>query len=236
METNNLNKFILYCQKIQPQSQESIKRFFEGVVGFPYDKELLLQAYLFLNIKTIFPSCNKLLLFEKPPIGDYTDIGKCDFVYLTEKSNLFLIETKYIDTNATGATERKRRNKHRNKVFEQVIDLKSTFSKTWDIPLNQLECGIFTTDSDIVDRGYGIEVVTKSIGIDILEQWQEKYIYLRKATLQEININNKQPDPEMIKRHVANLRGVVRQYDALNILLDKAIAQAEEDIYISPFP
>lgn len=175
METNNLNKFISYCRKIQPQSQESVKRFFEGVVGFPYDNELLLQAYLFLNIKTIFPLCNKLLLFEKPPMGDYTDIGKCDFVYLTETGNLFLIETKYIDTNATGATERKRRNKHRNKVFEQVIVLKSTFSKTWDIPLNQLECGVFTTDSDIVDRGDDIEVVTKSIGIDILKQWQEKY-------------------------------------------------------------
>ncbi|MFB2876943.1 hypothetical protein [Floridanema aerugineum] len=47
-------------------------------------------------------------------------------------------------------------------------------------------------------------------------------------------MNNKQPDPEMIKRHVAKLREVVRQYDALNILLDKAIAQAEEDIRNSP--
>lgn len=44
----------------------------------------------------------------------------------------------------------------------------------------------------------------------------------------------KQPDPEMIERHVAKLREVVRQYDALNILLEKAIAQAEEDIRNNP--
>ncbi|MFB2938429.1 hypothetical protein ACE1B6_24545 [Aerosakkonemataceae cyanobacterium BLCC-F154] len=37
-----------------------------------------------------------------------------------------------------------------------------------------------------------------------------------------MNNQTKQPDPEMIKRHV------------LNILLDKAIAQAEEDIRNSP--
>lgn len=174
-EADNLNKFILYCQKIQPESQQSIKRFFEGVVGFPYDKELLLQAYLFLNIKKIFPFCKELLLFEKSPIGDYTNLGKCDFVYLTDQNSLFLTETKYIDTDATGATERKRRNKHRNKVFEQVLDLQSKFSEFWKIPINQLECGIFTTDSDIVDRGYGHNVVAKSIGIDTLKQWQQQY-------------------------------------------------------------
>lgn len=174
-EADNLNKFILYCRKIQPQSQDNIKRFFEGVVGFPYDKELLLQSYLFLNIKKLFPFCKELLLFEKSPVGDYTDLGKCDFVYLTDKESLFLIETKYIDTDATGATERKRRNKHRNKVFEQVLVLKDTFNKAWNIPINQLECGIFTTDSDLVSRGYGLKVVAKSIGIDTLEQWQQQY-------------------------------------------------------------
>lgn len=175
MEADNFNKFILYCRTIQPESQESIKRFFEGVVGFPYDKELLLQAYLFLNIKKIFPFCKELLLFEKSPVRDYTDLGKCDFVYLTDKDSLFLTETKYIDTDATGATERKRRNKHRNKVFEQVLNLQSTFSEFWKIPINQLECGIFTTDSDLVYRGYGLNVVAKSIETDTLEQWQQQY-------------------------------------------------------------
>ncbi|WP_341527277.1 hypothetical protein WKK05_33030 [Nostoc sp. UHCC 0302] len=175
MTANELNKFVSYCRRIQPQTQEDIKKFFEGVIVFPYDKELLLQAYLFLNIKELFPSCAELLLFEKSPIADYTDLGKCDFVYLTFKGNLLLIETKFIDTEATGATERKRRNKHRNKVFEQVITLKSRFSEYWDIRLEQLECGVFTTDSEIAWRGNDMNVVTKSICINHLEQWRKSY-------------------------------------------------------------
>ncbi|MBD2773550.1 hypothetical protein [Iningainema tapete] len=173
---DKLGQFVSYCKKNQPQSQEDIKRFFEGVVGFPYDKELLLQAYLFLNIKQIFPLCTELLLFEKSPIADYTDLGKCDFVYLTSNMKLFIIETKFIDTEATGATERKRRNKHRNKVFEQVITLKSRFSEYWNIKLEQLECGVFTTDPEIHWRGNDVNVVTKSISIEQLEQWRRKYI------------------------------------------------------------
>jgi hypothetical protein len=172
---NELGQFVEYCKRIQPQSQEDIKRFFEGVVGFPYDKELLLQAYLFLNMREIFPLCYELLLFEKSPIGDYTDLGKCDFLYLTLSAKLFIIETKFIDTQATGATERKRRNKHRNKVFEQVITLKSRFSEYWDIKQEQLECGVFTTDSELAWRGNGANVITKSVSIDELEHWRRHY-------------------------------------------------------------
>ncbi|MEA5569768.1 hypothetical protein [Calothrix sp. UHCC 0171] len=175
MSADELNKFVAYCKRIQPQAREDIKCFFEGVVGFPYDKELLLQAYLFLNIQDLFPFCTELLLFEKSPIADYTDLGKCDFVYLTASGNLFLIETKFIDTEATGATERKRRNKHRNKVFEQVITLKARFSEYWDIPLAQLDCGVFTTDSEVEWRGNNINVVTKAISIEKLEQWRRSY-------------------------------------------------------------
>ncbi len=175
MTADELNKFVSYCRKIQPQSQLDIRRFFEGVVCFPYDKELLLQAYLFLNIHNLFPSCSELLLFEKSPIADYTDLGKCDFVYLTTTGSLFLIETKFIDTEATGATERKRRNKHRNKVFEQVMTLKSRFSEYWDIQREYLTCGVFTTDADVSWRGNSMNVVTQSISIDNLEQWRQKY-------------------------------------------------------------
>ncbi|MBH8551038.1 hypothetical protein I8751_01250 [Nostocaceae cyanobacterium CENA357] len=175
MITNDLYQFVSYCKKIQPQTQQDIKQFFEGVIVFPYDNELLLQAYLFLNIKSLFPSCCELLLFEKSPIADYTDLGKCDFVYLTFKGSLFLIETKFIDTEATGATERKRRNKHRNKVFDQVITLKSRFSEYWDINLEQLECGVFTTDSEVEWRGNGVNVITQSISINNLERWRKNY-------------------------------------------------------------
>ena len=38
------------------------------------------------------------------------------------------------------------------------------------------------------------------------------------------------PDPETIKRHVSKMREVCRQFDALNLLLDEAIAQVEADI------
>ncbi len=49
-------------------------------------------------------------------------------------------------------------------------------------------------------------------------------------------MNNKPriPAPETIKRHVAQLREVCRQYDALNLLLDEAMASAEADIRNSP--
>lgn len=175
MTVSDLDRFVAYCKRIQPQSQSEVRRFFEGVVGFPYDKELLLQAYLFLNIKDLFPFCSELLLFEKSPIADYTDLGKCDFVYLTNYGNLFLIETKFIDTEARGATERKRRNKHRNKVFEQVITLRNHFSEFWNIKLEQLECGVFTTDPDVDWRGNHFNAVTKSIGLHKLEEWRQSY-------------------------------------------------------------
>lgn len=42
------------------------------------------------------------------------------------------------------------------------------------------------------------------------------------------------PDPETRRRSVEKLREVCRQYDALNLLLDEAIAQVEADIRNSP--
>ncbi len=109
-----LQQFVDFCRQVKPQNQNDIRRFFEGVVFFPYNNELLLQAFLFLNIHNYFPSCIELLLFENCPDGYSTDQGKCDFVYLAEDNKIVLIETKFIDTVDTGATEQKRRNKHRN--------------------------------------------------------------------------------------------------------------------------
>lgn len=45
-------------------------------------------------------------------------------------------------------------------------------------------------------------------------------------------MNNLQslPEPEMVKRHAADLRRLCKQFDALNLLLDEAIASAEADI------
>lgn len=167
----SITEFIENCQNIQPQSQEDIKRFFEGVVFFPYDQELVLQSYLFLNIRDIFPSCTELLLFEKAPNGKNTDKGKCDFVYLTSEGSLFLVETKFINTLATGETERTRRTNHRKKVIDQVIFLRDQFSKNENVPVAKIQCGVFTTDAELIWRGDALGVLTKSIDISKLEQW-----------------------------------------------------------------
>lgn len=49
-----------------------------------------------------------------------------------------------------------------------------------------------------------------------------------------MNEQPKLPDSETIKRHVAMLQNVCRQFDELNELLDRAIASAEADIRNSP--
>lgn len=172
---NPLTAFTSYCKTIQPQSLENIQRFFEGAVCFPYDNELLLQAYLFLNVHRIFEDCDRLLLFEKPPYGEYTNIGKCDFVYLTHNKRVLLIETKYIDTAATGDTERKRRNKHRNKVINQVQTLRETFCEYWDFQPEHIEGAVFTTDPSIAERGRKANIKSQFISTHALSEWQSKF-------------------------------------------------------------
>ena len=167
-----LRSFIRYCKTVQPDADADIRRFFEGVVCFPYDNELLLQAYLFLNIEQVFPLCQELLLFEKPPYGGYTNKGKCDFVYLTKDNRLLLVETKYIDLESSGGTKRKRRNKHRNKVFEQVLTLKDTFCKHWGVSEEHIMCAVFTTDPQLSRRGEESSVEAKFIAITELMEWQ----------------------------------------------------------------
>ncbi len=169
----SLDQFIDFCQKLQPQEKKDIQRFFEGVVFFPYDNELLLQAFLFLNIDDIFPFCTDLLLFEKSPKGKETDQGKCDFVYLTKANQIALIETKFIDTEKAGSTGRKRRSHHRNKVFDQVITLRKKFSEVWSIETDLINCCIFTTD-ELNYRDEADNVDTKHVPIKKLMQWQHE--------------------------------------------------------------
>jgi hypothetical protein len=54
-----LQLFIQACQAIQPERPEEIRRFFEGAVCFPYDKELLLQAFVYFNIERYLPDCDR---------------------------------------------------------------------------------------------------------------------------------------------------------------------------------
>jgi hypothetical protein len=172
---NSLDRFVSECKtSIQTETQKNISNFFKAIVSFPYDKELLLQAYLYLNIHQVFPECQELLLFEKPPLKDRTDLGKCDFVYLTDRGNLFLIETKYIDTQATGQTARRTRNRHRQKVFKQVIALRNAFSQHHNLPIDLFKCGVFTTDLEIQNNNFP-DAVNRSISICELKNWQQKY-------------------------------------------------------------
>ncbi len=62
-----------------------------------------------------------------------------------------------------------------------------------------------------------------------------------KASVQDTKINwnlplNQPsiPDPETRRRSIEKMREVCRQFDALNLLLDKAISRAEADIRNSP--
>ncbi len=169
---NKLQEFVNFCKKVQPQSRQDIERFFEGVIFFPYDNELGLQAFLFFNLKEYFPLCTELLLFEKSPNGKNTELGKCDFVYLTKDGRIALIETKFILTGSTGKTERTKRNEHRMKVFKQVISLKKEFSNIWGIPLDIIDCCIFTTE-DLTHREEAGEIQTKHVSIATLSQWQQ---------------------------------------------------------------
>ncbi|MGK7874249.1 MAG: hypothetical protein AB4426_13330 [Xenococcaceae cyanobacterium] len=49
-----------------------------------------------------------------------------------------------------------------------------------------------------------------------------------------MNSQPKIPDQETIQRHVTKMREVCLMFDALNMTLDEAIAQAEADIRNSP--
>ncbi len=169
----SLNQFVQACQTIQPEPPDDVRRFFEGVVCFPYDKELLLQAFVYLNIRQYLPTCDRLLLFEKSPdLDNRTDLGKCDFVYLTTQQSLFLIETKYIDLGAHGTTAQRRRTKKRKDVLAQVGRLKTFLSEHWKIPMNRFECAVFTTDPSLVSRGAENGILTEFVSIDDLFEWK----------------------------------------------------------------
>jgi hypothetical protein len=169
----SLERFIQACCSIQPEQPSDIQRFFEGVVGFPYDKELLLQAFVYLNIQQYLPNCDRLLLFEKSPdLGNRTDLGKCDFVYLTTEAQVILIETKYIDLMAHGTTAQRRRTKKRKDVLEQVGKLKIFLGEHWQIPIERLESAVFTTDPSLATRGREQGITTEFVSIEALFEWQ----------------------------------------------------------------
>lgn len=173
-DTDFLARFIQSCEQIQPEHPSDILRFFQGVIGFPYDKELLLQAYVHLNIHQYLPTCDRLLLFEKSPdLAHRTDLGKCDFVYLTQNKTLALIETKYIDLDAHGTTAQRRRTKKRKDVLAQVDKLKTFFKDYWFISPEMVECAVFTTDPSLASRAAELGIRSEWISIEALFDWQQ---------------------------------------------------------------
>ncbi|MGQ4649112.1 hypothetical protein [Lyngbya aestuarii] len=172
MTDRGITQFIEFCDKTR-QSCTNFRDFFEqAICQISSERELLLQAFLFFNSDKFFPSCIDVVLFEQSPDGlGNTHFGKCDFIYTTEKDTLFLIETKFINTRIGGKTARNTRNSQRNKVFEQVISLKQKLSQFWEIPEELLDCGVFTTDPRLLPRGLELNVATKSISIEQLENW-----------------------------------------------------------------
>jgi hypothetical protein len=41
------------------------------------------------------------------------------------------------------------------------------------MPIQEIHCGIFTTDLSLVESGRSIDVIAKSISADQLNQWQK---------------------------------------------------------------
>lgn len=184
MESTALRKFIERCHEVQPQSNADIQRFFEGVLFFPFDKELLLQAHLFFTINDRFPECERLLLFEKAPFEGRTDLGKCDFVYLTKQGTILLIETKFIDmvrpesnnesakNCGSGKTWRTQRTGKRKQVFEQVQTLKESFASVSKIHDSMFDCAVFTTDRGLMNHFNAGEIQVGFIDQGDLETWR----------------------------------------------------------------
>ncbi len=176
-----LLKLVRLSSRSVPQKFDVFSR---GVVCFPYDKELLLQAFIYFNIERYLPDCDRLLLFEKSPdLGNRTDLGKCDFVYLTARQTLCLIETKYIDLDAHGTTAQRRRTKKRKDVLEQVDKLKLFFCEHWQIPLKCVEGAVVTTDPSLAARGTEQGILAECVSIETLFAWQAS---VREALLQEL--------------------------------------------------
>jgi hypothetical protein len=169
-----LAKFILACKKSQAGRQSSFKQEFQEIILSPPDPETLLQAFLFFNADLFFPECTDLLMYEQTPnLSNQTQLGKCDFVCLTKRERVIIIETKFIDYNDCGSTARKRRNKHQNKVINQVLGFRSKISEYWSIPIEIIDCGVFTT-KDLSRRGEYNSVIAKHISIDALNIWQQE--------------------------------------------------------------
>ena len=148
-----LNKFLNSWRDFRSCTEIDIERWFRTKALEYKDEEVfyiserMLQTYLFLNIREIFPECKELILFERPLIDRKSvNVGLCDFVFLTHKNKLMLIETKVMNDETSGSTARTLRSMRRRKVVQQVLRGKSQLNRWFNIPKRKIVCAIVTTD------------------------------------------------------------------------------------------
>ncbi len=191
-----VKEFVNYWRALRSSTEIDIDRCFRYHANRKRNKDLIyisekdLQLYLYLNIKQIFPECEELILYERPLFDRYsTNAGRYDFVFLTKKKKLKLIETKVIDTEYTGTTAQARRRRHRRKVIAQVLRGKYQLYYFFNIPKSKIECAIVTTDP-LIDRRLNwnsrSEVESAYISFTKLRHWfrnEVNYKGFKKTTM-----------------------------------------------------
>jgi hypothetical protein len=70
------------------------------------------------------------------------------------------------------ATAQRRRTKKRKDVLEQVDKLKLFFSEHWQIPSEQFEGAVITTDPSLAARGTEQGIMAQFVSIETLFSWQ----------------------------------------------------------------
>jgi len=176
--------FLEYWRGLQTFPLTIVSSFFKDYVhsrkrdNLRYLSEMDLQAYLYLNLKKIFPECVKLILFERPLIDKTSsDAGCYDFVFLTDKGKIKLIETKYLDLESSGSTASSRRSNHRKKAIQQVLRGKDQLISVFGIPEKSIDCAIFTNDYQFslrLSKTPESAIEGKFVFTDDLREWLKK--------------------------------------------------------------
>lgn len=168
-----LAEFFAYCQRERPGDETDLERYFEGVVCFPVEEELLLQAWLWFHRHRRLPRVEALLLFEHALVGQATEHGKCDFLFRTGGNRILAVETKYIERKGHGRKHRRKRTGHRRKVREQIEQIPQVLHEHWKIPPEAVDRCIFTTDPVVRERvPAGVEV--QVVEPEDLQRWQRR--------------------------------------------------------------
>ncbi len=166
-----MDYFIKECQNKQPNLSTDLERFIDGIIALPIEKEFLLQAYAIRNFERMFGVSSFPILYERPLPDDRPDMDKMDIIFLAENGHLFVMETKYLD-QVPGSTARSRRNRHRNKVHEQILRAKGALSDQWNIGPDAVSFVIFTNDMALLLRPPTNIYEIRTISSDALELWR----------------------------------------------------------------